>query len=123
MQIRKSTSGLKVIVLSIVLSIVLLSGVSFVSTLQIPVEGQVQQEELLTPITPTTPTTPSTSTATTDFTIPSPPNPDNDPQQALTDTTATTVEFPQSPLTVEFPQSPLTVEFPPGTVFPLKPPQ
>ena len=48
MQLRKSTSGLKVIVLSIVL----LSGVSFVSTLQIPVEGQVQQEELLTPITP-----------------------------------------------------------------------
>jgi hypothetical protein len=128
MQLRKSASGLIVIVLSIVL----LSGVSFVSTLQIRVQGQVQQEESLTPITPPSPTTPPTSTATTDSTIPSQPNPDDDPQQTLTDNIATTVQFPQSPLTVQFPQSPLTVQFPqspltvqfpPGTVVTLNPPQ
>jgi hypothetical protein len=119
MQLRKSASGLR----AIVLSIVLLSGVSFVSALQIRVQGQVQQEESLTPITPPSPTTPSTSTATTDSTIPSQPNPDDDPQQTLTDNTATTVQFPQSPLTVQFPQSPLTVQFPPGTVVTLNPPQ
>jgi hypothetical protein len=105
MQLRKSASGLIVIVLSIVL----LSGVSFVSTLQIRVQGQVQQEESLTPITPPSPTTPPTSTATTDSTIPSQSNPDDDdPQQTLTDNTAAA--------TVQFPQSPLTVQFPRGTV-------
>jgi hypothetical protein len=127
MQLRKSASGLR----AIVLSIVLLSGVSFVSALQIRVQGQVQQEESLTPITPPSPTTPPTSTATTDSTIPSQPNLD-DPQQTLTDNTASTVQFPQSPLTVQFPQSPLTVQFPqspltvqfpPGTVVTLNPPQ
>jgi hypothetical protein len=119
MQFRKSASGLR----AIVLSIVLLSGVSFVSALQIRVQGQVQQEESLTPITPPSPTTPPTSTATTDSTIPSQPNLDDDPQQTLTDNTASTVQFPQSPLTVQFPQSPLTVHFPPGTVVTLNPPQ
>jgi hypothetical protein len=119
MQPRRSTSKLRVIVLSIVL----LSGVSFVSILQIQVEGQVQQQESLTPITPPSPATPLTSTATTDSTIPSQPNPDDDPQQTLTDNIATTVQFPQSPLTVQFPQSPLTVQFPPGTVVTLNPPQ
>ena len=119
MQLRKSASGLIVIVLSIVL----LTGISLVSTLQIRVQGQVQQEESLTPITPPSPTTPPTSTATTDSTIPSQPNPDDDPQQRLTDNIATTVQFPQSPLTVQFPQSPLTVQFPPGTVVTLNPPQ
>ena len=110
MQIGKSALGLR----AIVLSIVLLSGVSFVSALQIRVQGQVQQEESLTPITSTSPTTPPTSTATTDSTIPSQPNPDDDdPQQTLTDNTAATVQFPQSSLTVQFPQSSLTVQFPP----------
>ena len=110
MQLRKSTSGLRIIVLSIVL----LSGISFVPTLQIRVQGQEQQQESLTPITPPTPTTPPTSTATTDSTIPSPPNLNNDPQQTLTDTIATTVQFPPSPV---------TVQFPPGTVVPLNPSQ
>lgn len=55
MQLRKSTSGLRIIVLSIVL----LSGISFVPTLQIRVQGQEQQQESLTPITPPTPTTPA----------------------------------------------------------------
>ena len=115
MQIRKSALGLR----AIVLSIVLLSGVSFISALQIRVQGQVQQEESLTPITPPYPTTPPTSTATTDSTRPSQPNPDDDPQQTLTDNTAATVQFPQSSLTVQFPQSSLTVQFPPGTVLTL----
>jgi hypothetical protein len=110
MQLRKSTSGLRVIVLSIVL----LSGISFVSTLQIEVQGQVQQQESPTPVISSTPTTPPTSTATTDSTTPSQPNPDNDPQQTLTDNIATTVQFPQSSL---------TVQFPPGTVVTLNPPQ
>ena len=139
MELRNSTSGLRVIVLSI---IVLITGISFIPTLQIGVQGQLQQQDSATPVISPTPTTPPTSTATTDSTTPSRPNPNDDPQQILTGTTVNTVQFtrspltvqfpqfPQSPLTVQFtqspqsPQSPLTVQFPPGVVLPLNhPPQ
>ena len=127
MQLRNSTSGLRVIVLSI---IVLITGISFIPTLQIGVQGQLQQQDSATPVISPTPTTPPTSTATTDSTTPSRPNPNDDPQQILTGTTVITVQFPQSPLTVQFPQfpqspqSPLTVQFPPGVVLTLNhPPQ
>ena len=99
MQLRNSTSRLRVIVLSIVL----ITGISFIPTLQIGVQGQVQQQGSATPIISPTPTTPTTSTATTDSTTPSRPNPNDNPQLTLTGTTANTVQFPQSSLTVQFP--------------------
>ena len=127
MQLRNSTSGLRVIVLSI---IVLITGISFIPTLQIGVQGQLQQQDSATPVISPTPTTPPTSTATTDSTTPSRANPNDEPQQILTGTTVNTVQFTRSPLTVQFPQfpqssqSPLTVQFPPGVVLPLNhPPQ
>ena len=110
MQLRNSTSGLRVIVLSI---IVLITGISFIPTLQIGVQGQLQQQDSATPVISPTPTTPPTSTATTDSTTPSRPNPNDDPQQTLPGTTVNTVQFPQFP---QSPQSPLTVQFPPGVV-------
>ena len=54
----------------IVLSIVLLTGISLVPTLQIGVQGRGQPHRLTTPATSPTPTTPPTSTATTASTTP-----------------------------------------------------
>jgi hypothetical protein len=81
MEIRKFSSKLGVIVLSIVL----LTGISLVPTLQIGVEGRGQPHRLTTPTTSPTPTTPPTSTATTSFTTPQPR-----PAPPVTTTTITT---------------------------------
>ena len=74
----------------IVLSIVLLTGISLVPTLQIGVEGRGQTHRLTTPTTPPTPTTPTTSTATTASTTPRPaPAPPTDTATTLRPTTPT----------------------------------
>jgi hypothetical protein len=65
MELKKFTSRLRVILLSVVL----ITGISLVPTLQIGVQGQGQQHRT-TPATSPTPTTPPTSTATTSFTTP-----------------------------------------------------
>jgi hypothetical protein len=74
----------------IVLSIVLLTGISLVPTLQIGVQGRGQPHRLTTPTTSPTPTTPSTSTATTASTTPRPaPAPPTDTATTLRPTTTT----------------------------------
>jgi hypothetical protein len=75
----------------IVLSIVLITGISLVPTLQIEVQGRGQPHRLTTPNTSPTPTTPTTSTATTASTTPRPaPIPPTD--------TATTTLRPTTPI-------------------------
>jgi cytoskeletal protein RodZ len=88
MEIRKFSSKLGVIVLSIVL----LTGISLVPTLQIGVEGRGQPNRLTTPTTSPTPTTPPTSTATTSFTTPQPP-------RSAPPVTTTTITTPPPPVT------------------------
>jgi hypothetical protein len=88
MEIRKFSSKLGVIVLSIVL----LTGISLVPTLQIGVEGRGQPHRLTTPTTSPTPTTPPTSTATTSFTTPQPP-------RSAPPVTTTTITTPPPPVT------------------------
>jgi hypothetical protein len=78
MEFRKFSSKLGVIVLSIVL----LTGISLVPTLQIEVQARGGQT---TPTISPTPTTPPTSTATTSFTTPQPR-----PAPPVTTTTITT---------------------------------
>jgi hypothetical protein len=78
MELRKFSSKLGVIVLSIVL----ITGISLVPTLQIGVQGRGGQT---TPTISPTPTVPSTSTATTSFTTPQPR-----PAPPVTTTTITT---------------------------------
>ena len=56
----------------IVLSIVLLTGISIIPTLQIEVQGRGQPQRTTTPAISPTPTTPATSTATTASTTPKP---------------------------------------------------
>ena len=71
-----------------VLSIVLLTGISLVPTLQIGVQGRGQPHRLTTPTTSPTPTTPTTSTATTASTTPRPaPAPPTDTATTLRPTT------------------------------------
>jgi hypothetical protein len=65
MELRKFTSKLEVILLSVIL----ITGISLVPTLQIGVQGQGQQHRT-TPATSPNPTTPPTSTATTSSTTP-----------------------------------------------------
>jgi hypothetical protein len=74
----------------IVLSIVLLTGIFLVPTLQIGVQGRGQPHRLTTPNTSPTPTTPPTSTATTASTTPRPaPAPPTDTSTTLRPTTTT----------------------------------
>jgi hypothetical protein len=74
----------------IVLSIVLLTGIALIPTLQIGVQGRGQPSRLTTPATSPTPTTPPTSTATTASTTPRPaPAPSTDTATTLRSTTPT----------------------------------
>jgi hypothetical protein len=72
----------------IVLSIVLITGIFLVPTLQIGVQGRGQPHRLTTPATSPTPTTPLTSTATTASTTPR-PAPSTDTATTLRPTTPT----------------------------------
>jgi hypothetical protein len=72
----------------IVLSIVLITGIFLVPTLQIGVQGRGQPSRLTTPATSPTPTTPQTSTATTASTTPR-PAPSTDTATTLRPTTPT----------------------------------
>jgi hypothetical protein len=72
----------------IVLSIVLITGIFLVPTLQIGVQGRGQPSRLTTPATSPTPTTPPTSTATTASTTPR-PAPSTDTATTLRPTTPT----------------------------------
>jgi hypothetical protein len=72
----------------IVLSIVLITGIFLVPTLQIGVQGRGQPSRLTTPTTSPTPTTPQTSTATTASTTPR-PAPSTDTATTLRPTTPT----------------------------------
>ena len=88
------SQGIKLKILSklgvIILSIVLLTGISLVPTLQIGVQGRGQPHRLITPATSPTPTTPPTSTATTASTTPgSAPAPPTDTATTLQQTTTT----------------------------------
>jgi hypothetical protein len=72
------------------LSIILITGISLVPTLQIGVQGRGQPHRLTTPATSPTPTTPPTSTATTTSTTPRPaPAPSTDATTTLQPTTPT----------------------------------
>jgi hypothetical protein len=83
MELRKFTSKLGVILLSVIL----ITGISLVPTLQIGVQGQ---QHRTTPATSPNPTTPPTSTATTTSTTPrSASAPSTDSTTATTATTTT----------------------------------
>jgi hypothetical protein len=88
MELRKFSSKLGVIVLSIVL----LTGISLIPTLQIGVQGRGQPHRLTTPTISPTPATPPTSTATTSFTTPQPP-------LSAPPVTTTTITPPPPPVT------------------------
>ena len=77
----------------IVLSIVLLTGISLVPTLQIEVQGRGQPHRLTTPNTSPTPTTPTTSTATFASTTPRPA-----PVPPTNTATTTTTLRPTTPI-------------------------
>ena len=78
----------------IVLSIVLLTGISLVPTLQIGVQGRGQPHRLTTPATSPTPTTPPTSSATSASTTPrSAPAPSTDTATTTLRQTTTTPDL------------------------------
>jgi hypothetical protein len=89
MMLRKFSPKLGVVVLSIVL----LTGISLVPTLQIEVQGRGQPQRTTPAISPT-PTTPLTSTATTSYTTPQPPR-----APPVTTTTTTEEATPAPPVT------------------------
>jgi hypothetical protein len=86
MELRKFTSKLGVILLSVIL----ITGISLVPTLQIGVQGQ---QHRTTPATSPNPTTPPTSTATTSSTTP------RSASAPSTDTTTTTTTTTLRPIT------------------------